>query len=280
MARERVRAAEQAVDAARAARETSRLNVERQRQLSSSGLVSRRQLEVAELEYTRAGTEAERAEAALAAARNEERALLADQAKVGTDAQASVTDAQAARATADAEAANAFAELARIDVRLARQNAQRVTAPMDGTILRMSGAIGGEMVKAGDVLAVIVPDTESRAVELWMDGNDVPLLSEGRLYYYKEKTGLLTCVDARTGRPHFETVRIPGVGRTYASPVAAGGHVYLTDRSGRITVIRDADTLEVVAENDIGEGVDATPAPSGDSLFVRGERRLFRFAAP
>jgi len=180
MARERVRAAEQAVDAARAARETSRLNVERQRQLSSSGLVSRRQLEVAELEYTRAGTEAERAEAALAAARNEERALLADQAKVGTDAQASVTDAQAARATADAEAANAFAELARIDVRLARQNAQRVTAPMDGTILRMSGAIGGEMVKAGDVLAVIVPDTESRAVELWMDGNDVPLLSEGR----------------------------------------------------------------------------------------------------
>jgi outer membrane protein assembly factor BamB len=107
-----------------------------------------------------------------------------------------------------------------------------------------------------------------------------PLLSEGRLYYYKEKTGLLTCVDARTGQPHFETARIPGVGRTYASPVAAAGHVYLTDRSGRITVIRDADALEVVAENDVGEGVDATPALSGDSLFVRGERRLFRFAAP
>ena len=32
--------------------------------------------------------------------------------------------------------------------------------------------------------------------------------------------------------------------------------------------------------DDVGEGVDATPAPSGDSLFVRGERRLFRFAAP
>ncbi len=107
-----------------------------------------------------------------------------------------------------------------------------------------------------------------------------PLLSAGRLYYYKEKTGLLTCVDARTGRPHFETARIPGVGRTYASPVAAAGHVYLTDRSGRITVIRDAPALEVVAENDVGEGVDATPSPSGDSLFVRGERRLFRFAVP
>jgi outer membrane protein assembly factor BamB len=52
-----------------------------------------------------------------------------------------------------------------------------------------------------------------------------PLLSCGRLYFYKEKSGLLTCLDAATGRPHWETVRIPGVGRTYASPVAAGGHV-------------------------------------------------------
>lgn len=107
-----------------------------------------------------------------------------------------------------------------------------------------------------------------------------PLLSNGRLFYYKEKTGLLTCVDAKTGEPHYETIRIPGVGRTYASPVAAGGHVYLTDRSGRITVIDDGPTVNVVAENDVGEGVDATPAPATDSLFVRGERHLFRFATP
>ena len=107
-----------------------------------------------------------------------------------------------------------------------------------------------------------------------------PLLSGDRLYFYKEKTGLLTCVDRRTGEPHFETVRIPGVGRTYASPVAAGGYVYLTDRGGRITVIEDADAVAVVAENDVEEGVDATPAPAGDSLFIRGERHLFRFARP
>jgi len=117
---------------------------------------------------------------------------------------------------------------------------------------------------------------------LWTRDHDTPdiaspLLSGSRLYYYKEKTGLLTCLDVRSGAALFETRRIPGVGRTYASPVAAAGHVYLTDRSGRITVIRDADTLEVVAENDVGEGIDATPAPAGDSLFVRGERRLFRF---
>jgi outer membrane protein assembly factor BamB len=106
-----------------------------------------------------------------------------------------------------------------------------------------------------------------------------PLLSGDRIYYYKEKTGLLTCLDVRSGEPHYETARIPGVGRTYASPVAAAGYVYLTDRSGRITVIEDGDAVRVVAENDVEEGVDATPAPAGDSLFVRGERHLFRFAS-
>lgn len=107
-----------------------------------------------------------------------------------------------------------------------------------------------------------------------------PLLSDGRLFYYKEKSGLLTCVDATTGTAFYETIRVPGVARTYASPVAAAGHVYLTDRSGRITVIEDGPTLNVVAENDVGEGVDATPACDRDSLFVRGERHLFRFVRP
>ncbi len=106
-----------------------------------------------------------------------------------------------------------------------------------------------------------------------------PLLSQGRLYYYKEKTGLLSCIDAASSTPHYEIRRLPGMSRTYASPVAAGGHVYLTDRSGRIVVIKDAPTLEVVAENDMGEGVDATPAPVGDAIFIRGERHLFCIAA-
>ena len=34
------------------------------------------------------------------------------------------------------------------------------------------------MVKAGDPLVTIVPDTEERAVELWLDGNDIPLVAK------------------------------------------------------------------------------------------------------
>ena len=106
-----------------------------------------------------------------------------------------------------------------------------------------------------------------------------PLLSDGRLYFYKEKTGLLSCVDATSGRPHYTASRIPGMSRTYASPVAANGCVYLTDRSGTIVVIEDKPVLKVLATNAMEEGVDATPAAVGADLFIRGERHLFCITA-
>ncbi len=102
-----------------------------------------------------------------------------------------------------------------------------------------------------------------------------PLLLDGKLYFYKEKTGLLTCVEAASGNVVYATKRIPGVGRTYASPMAANGHIYLTDRSGAITVITAGADPQIVATNDMGEGVDATPAADGKDLFIRGERHLF-----
>ena len=114
----------------------------------------------------------------------------------------------------------------------------------------------------------------------WTVDRDTPdiaslLLHEGRLWYYKQKTGILTCLDAVTGNPHYECERVPAVSRTYASPVAAGGHIYLTDRSGAVTVISDGNDFAVIATNDMGEGVDATPALAGEQLFIRGERHLF-----
>jgi multidrug resistance efflux pump len=75
--------------------------------------------------------------------------------------------------------ANSSAELARIDIRLARQMTQSVRAPVSGTILSILSGQGGQIVKQGQVLAILVPDTLSRAVEVWMKGNDVPLIRAG-----------------------------------------------------------------------------------------------------
>ena len=126
-------------------------------------------------------------------------------------------------------------------------------------------------------------DIEGTDKVVWSINRDTmdiasPLLSNGRLYFHKQKTGILSCVDAKTGKPHFSASRINGIRSTYASPVAAGGHIYLTGRSGTMVVIKDAESLEIVATNSVGEGVDATPAPVDDQLFIRGEKHLFCIA--
>jgi outer membrane protein assembly factor BamB len=103
-----------------------------------------------------------------------------------------------------------------------------------------------------------------------------PLLSGSRLYFFKAKLGVLSCVDAKSGQPHYAAVRVPKLtGAIYASPIAANGYVYLTDRNGTTVVIRDANQFEVVAVNSLGETIDATPAPVDGELFIRGQRHLF-----
>ncbi|MEZ6118452.1 MAG: PQQ-binding-like beta-propeller repeat protein [Pirellulaceae bacterium] len=101
------------------------------------------------------------------------------------------------------------------------------------------------------------------------------LLSEGRLYYTKEKSAVLTCVEAATGKPFYSAKRVPELRTLYASPIAAGGHVYITDRDGTTVVIKDAEQFEVVSINSVGETVDATLAPVDNQLFIRGEQHLF-----
>jgi outer membrane protein assembly factor BamB len=126
-------------------------------------------------------------------------------------------------------------------------------------------------------------DIENTRHVVWTLGRDTPdiaspLLSGSRLYFHKAKTGMLSCVDAATGKPHYMATRVPGLTTTYASPMAAGGHVYVTGRSGTTVVIKDADEFEIVASNSVGETVDATPAPVDNELFIRGENHLFCIA--
>lgn len=122
-----------------------------------------------------------------------------------------------------------------------------------------------------------IAGTEFVAWTVDQDTPDIasPLLTGGRLYFHKGKTGLITCLDAKTGKPHYGPNRVPGLSSIYASPIAAGGYVFLTGRSGRTVVLKDSNEFEVVATNAVGETVDATPAPVDNQLFIRGEKHLF-----
>jgi len=103
-----------------------------------------------------------------------------------------------------------------------------------------------------------------------------PLLSNGRIYFHKGKDGMLSCCDAATGKLHYSAQRLEGLaGQVYASPVAAGGHIYLTATNGTTVVIKDSDKLDIVATNALGEWIGGTPAPVDNELFIRTEKNLY-----
>jgi len=180
MAKDRIEAAEHALDASQAIYKTAQLNHNRQKGLFSQGLASQRALEMAEMEEARALTDLNRAKASVSAAKSELMAISSDQSKVSTDGSALVEDARAQYSSVMADLANAKAELPRISARLSRQHSQEVKAPRDGIIMRLIVSQGSEMVKPGEQLAILIPDTDERAAEIWVDGNDIPLITEGR----------------------------------------------------------------------------------------------------
>lgn len=180
MAVERVAAADQALSAARAARLTAQLNLERQQALAAKGLASTRNVELAVLEAAQRDADVDRAVATLNAARSEQQSLDADLARTDAEARTRIDEAHATLASAQSDIAKARAELTKVDVRVARQQTQQVLAPTDGTVLRVVARQSGEMLKSGAPLAVMVPTSRKNVVELWVDGNDMPMLQVGR----------------------------------------------------------------------------------------------------
>lgn len=94
---------------------------------------------------------------------------------------------------------------------------------------------------------------------------------EGLLYMTNE-VGVVTCADARTGAPVWRH-RLNGV--FFASPVAGDGKVYLTSETGETFVLRAGRTADVLARNDLGERLIASPAISQGQIFLRSDRTLF-----
>ena len=179
-AQDRIRASQQSLDAATAKQTVATQNLERHRVLYPKGLVSKRHLEVAEADKNTADAELNRSRAQLDESRNFLRTVEAERARTSNTGRALIRDARAARESALSELALARQALQPVEMRLSRQSTQIIYAPADGVIFRLAVQPGGAVVKSGEEIASIVPDVSSVVVELWVDGNDMPLISRGR----------------------------------------------------------------------------------------------------
>jgi outer membrane protein assembly factor BamB len=104
-----------------------------------------------------------------------------------------------------------------------------------------------------------------------------PLLYRGVLYLINE-SGVLTTLDARTGKL-LKQARLRGVAdQYYASPVAADGKVFIASHAGVVSVLKAGPEQELLGANDLGEPIMATPAIGDGRIYLRTSSSLFCFA--
>jgi len=104
------------------------------------------------------------------------------------------------------------------------------------------------------------------------------LLYGERLYVLKGRNAVLSCYEAQTGKPVFEGQELDGMETVYASLVGAAGRIYIADRNGTTTVIKQSDVFEVLATNTLDDGFDASPVVKGDELYLKGNTHLYCIA--
>jgi outer membrane protein assembly factor BamB len=97
----------------------------------------------------------------------------------------------------------------------------------------------------------------------------------GDYLYLMSDRGIITCLDAKTGKIVYEGGRVPVPTTFTASPVAVGDKLLLTSEDGDTYVIKTGPKHEVLATNSVGEPVYASPAIASGNIFIRGEKNLY-----
>lgn len=159
--------------------ERAEINYQRQVRLEDKGLTSPK-----DLEYT-LSIRAEKA-AIVASAKKE---VESSQAKVSekeseleqkqNEAQAKVDKAKADQQAALGEMATTEKEILSMQGKQSELDRLDIRAPIDGYIQRLPAFQGAQTVKEGDYLLTFVPRTDDHAVELLIQGNDMPLVHTG-----------------------------------------------------------------------------------------------------
>jgi adhesin transport system membrane fusion protein len=142
------------------------------------GLESKLSRDEARMRADRAVTDTDKADSEIARARA---ALLTQEALLMQADATGLSAIAVAKSNLRKAEQNLFSierEIQQIDNQIERFKARRVVAPCDGVVFRVAANVnqGGMYVKEGDELCTIVPDTNDRVAELFLDGVDTPIV--------------------------------------------------------------------------------------------------------
>ena len=148
------------------------------------------------------------------------------------------------------------------------------------------GLIVVPSAKNGPVLG-LSPDasgdiSDSAQSRLWTKSDNTPdvpspLVVDGLVYLCHEN-GVLTCLDAESGKQYYRERAFSDHYRS--SPVYGDGKIYLTAKGGVVTVVEAGRDFEILSSNDMGESMSASPAISGGRIYLRTLEALYAIKKP
>jgi hypothetical protein len=133
-------------------------------------------------------------------------------------------------------------------------------------------------VKAGATgdISLTGDETTNESVVLYKTGSAPGMASPvaaGELVYILN-SNRLTCYEVKSGAEKYKE-QIAGLRTVAASPLLAGGKLYILDETGKMAVVKAGPEFEVLHTNAIDDLFWTNPVPAGDKLLLRGVKGLY-----
>lgn len=155
------------------------LNFERQNRLFKQGVKSEKEIEKLRKEWDVANADLESVKRDVLSIEQE---LLSKQSELEEKrrlAQTKIDYARAMQQDALSSVSTIKKDILDLKIKLSETDRFVIRAPRKGTIFRMPIYEQGQTIKEGDSLLTLIPDASQKAVELYVKGNDMPLMKKG-----------------------------------------------------------------------------------------------------
>jgi outer membrane protein assembly factor BamB len=151
----------------------------------------------------------------------------------------------------------------------------------DGILYVMSGFRGNALLAIR--MADAIGDISGSKAIVWSTNLNTPyvpspILVNKRLYFLRQNSGAISCLDAATGKVYYGVKMLADLGVVYNSPVYASGRIYQLGSTGLTCTLKDGPDLVIISENKLDDSFTASPAIAGDEIFLRGLKFVYCIA--
>jgi outer membrane protein assembly factor BamB len=150
-------------------------------------------------------------------------------------------------------------------------NGEIISSPVYG-----DGMVFLQLWRESKIHAIKLNGNGKPPEQVWVSKKPGPV--ESSLLYYRGllyalmDNGVVVCLDGTTGVELYrERLGAP----CNSSPIASDGHIYLSENVGKTFVVQAGKEFKLLATNQLGERISASPAITGNLLIYRTDSHLY-----